>query len=196
MKMNFISIVIFLFYGSVVVQGQATDHMKFMAVPIDGQVSDFTNKLKNIGLVHLFGNNGFTQMRGDFAGYRTCYVMIPNLHPNDVAYKVIVFFPALDNWQELTENYFEIKSLLTEKYGEPSEVSETFEVLGISALDYRSPLYKVKTDRCFYNARWITKVGDIHLSITQKDGKSCMVRLVYLDKINSEARKNRIIGDL
>lgn len=195
MKTNYL-ILILIFLGCHSITAQESKHFMFKGVPIDGQVSEFVLNLKNKGFIHLFGSNGFTQMRGDFAGYNNCLVKIPTLYPNDVAYKVLVFFPELDNWQELFENYFEIKEMLIEKYGEPTESSEKFEMTGLNALDYRSSLYKIKTDRCSYKTLWNTEFGNIHLSITHKDGKSCLVRLVYLDKVNAENRKIKILGDL
>lgn len=85
--------------------------------------------------------------------------------------------------------------MLTEKYGEPSNVVETFD--GISQpRDDEGRMYKVKFDNCKYQAIWETDKGDIKLAIGHNSITSCFVILAYFDKINGNIIKSSAKDDL
>jgi RNA binding exosome subunit len=114
-----------------------------------------------------------------------------------LAHKIGVLFPERDTWSTLSGNYFDLKEMLTEKYGEPSDVMEKFE-----GSDYAQPrddndrMYKVKFDKCKYYSIWRIDKGEIELSIEHEDVMRCYIRLAYFDKINTNIIKAKAKKDL
>ncbi len=112
-----------------------------------------------------------------------------------MVYKIAVIFPEKDAWSTLSGNYFDLKDMLTEKYGNPSEEVEKFD--GSSPpRDDNSKMYEVKFDRCKYYSIWKTDKGEIQLSIQHQSVTRCYVTLLYSDKINSEIIKTKAKRDL
>jgi hypothetical protein len=106
-----------------------------------------------------------------------------------------VLFPEADTWSKLSENYFELKQKLTEKYGKPSECIEKFEGYSQTQDDSKK-IYYVQFDRCKYYSIWQTDKGEIQLSIDHESVRSCFVKLLYFDKINSAIINAKAIDDL
>lgn len=169
-------------------------HLSFKGVPIDGTLDQYVLKMKQNGFTHVSTNDGIAMLQGDFAGYKDCYVGVTTLKQKDLVHKIGVIFSSRDTWSSLSGNYFDLKSMLTEKYGNPSEVVEKFD--GYEPKDDNSKMYKVKFDNCKYYSIWTTDKGDIQLSIDHNSVSDCFVKLLYFDKINSAAMKKQAIDDL
>ncbi|GAA4907045.1 hypothetical protein GCM10023313_07250 [Mucilaginibacter defluvii] len=174
---------------------QTTEHLSFKGVPIDGTLNQFISKIKNIGFTHLGTESGIAALKGDFAGYKSCIVSVGTLSQQDLVYKIGVAFPEKDTWSSLSGDYFNLKEMLTQKYGKPSDVVEKFDGLISEPKDDESKFRNVKYDKCRYNSIWTTKNGDIELSIAYKNF-SCYVKLAYFDKENSAKIKAKAIDDL
>jgi len=90
-----------------------------------------------------------------------------------------------------------LKDILIEKYGNPSEEVEKFDVQSFQLpLDDNSKMHEVKMDNCKYYSIWQTDKGEIQLSIEHTSVTSCFVKLAYFDKINSEKIKAKAKDDL
>jgi hypothetical protein len=151
--------------------------------------------MKQSDFTHLGTVEGVAILKGDFAGYKNCQVGVSTLKQKDLVYKIGVLFPEADTWSKLSENYFELKQKLTEKYGKPSECIEKFE--GHSQpQDDSKKIYDVQFDRCKYYSIWQTDKGEIQLSIDHDSVRSCFVKLLYFDKINSAIINAKAIDDL
>jgi len=106
-----------------------------------------------------------------------------------------VIFPEQDTWSALSDNYYSLQEMLTEKYGKPSDNVEKFQ--GYSQpKDDNSKMYEVKFDNCKYYTTYETGQGTIQLSIEHDGVTSCYVMLAYYDKINSEVIRKNALGDL
>lgn len=175
---------------------QKSEHLTFKGVPIDGTLNEYVSKMKQNGFTHLGTEDGTAILNGDFAGYKDCYVGVSTLKQKDLVHKIAVIFPERETWSTLSGNYFDLKKMLTEKYGKPSDVVEKFEGSSYSQKDDNSKMYEVKMDRCKYYSIWLTDKGEIQLSIEHESVVRCFVRLVYFDKINSEIIKAKAIDDL
>lgn len=175
---------------------QKSEHLTFKGVPIDGTLNEYVSKMKQNGFTHLGTEDGTAILNGDFAGYKDCYVGVSTLKQKDLVHKIVVIFPERETWSTLSGNYFDLKKMLTEKYGKPSDVVEKFEGSSYSQKDDNSKMYEVKMDRCKYYSIWLTDKGEIQLSIEHESVVGCFVRLVYFDKINSEIIKAKAIDDL
>ena len=108
--------------------------------------------------------------------------------------KIVVIFPDRETWSSLSSNYFNLKELLTEKYGKSSESVEEFQ--SYTPDDDGSKMIKVKLDACKYYTTYETEKGTIQLAVEHNDSGDCFVRLIYLDKINSETVKKQALDDL
>jgi hypothetical protein len=174
---------------------QKSEHLTFKGVPIDGTLNEFVSKMKQNGFTHLETEDGTAILNGDFAGYKDCYVGVSTLKQNDLVHKIAVIFPDNDTWSTLSGNYFDLKKMLTEKYGEPSDVVEKFDTYW-QPRDDKSRMYQVGMDRCKYYSIWQTDKGEIQLSIDHNSVTSCFVKLAYFDKINSDKIKAKAKDDL
>ena len=173
----------------------SSKHLTFKGVPLDGTLDQYVSKMKQNGFKHISTNDGIAMLQGDFAGYKDCYVGVSTLKQKDLVHKIGVLFPEKDTWSTLSGNYFNLKQMLTEKYGKPSEVVEKFDTYS-EPRDDHSKMYEVQFDRCKYYSNWETDKGEIQLSIDHNNVTSCFVKLVYFDKINSATVKKQAIDDL
>ncbi len=170
-------------------------HLIFKGVPLDGTLDEYVVKMKQNGFKHISTKDGIAMLQGDFAGYKDCYVGVSTLKQKDLVHKIAVLFSEKDTWSTLSGNYFDLKQMLTEKYGEPSSEEENFDTRS-EPRDDGSKMFEVQFDRCKYYSIWETDKGEIQLSIDHNGVTSCFVKLAYLDKINSEAVKKQAMDDL
>lgn len=176
---------------------QTSEHLSFKGVPIDGTLNEYISKMKQVGFQHIGTENGMAIMNGDFAGYKDCLVGISALQQKDLVYKIGVLFPEKDTWSRLSTNYFDLKEMLTEKYGKPSEEVEKFDVESFQLpLDDNDKMHEVGMDNCKYYSIWNTDKGEIQLSIEHESVISSFVRLLYIDKINGDKIRAKAKGDL
>lgn len=170
-------------------------HLTFKGVPIDGTLDEYVSKMKLNGFTHLGTEDGIAILNGDFAGYKDCHVGISTLKQKDLVYKIAVIFPERETWSTLSSNYFGLKELLTEKYGNPNDVIEKFDTY-TRELDDFSKMHQVKFDNCKYYSIWKTNLGDIKLLIDHESNSRCFVSLSYNDKVNGDIIKSKAIKDL
>jgi hypothetical protein len=127
-------------------------------------------------------------LKGDFAGYKNCTIGIATLEQKDLVRKVVVFFPERHTWASLSQDYFSLKEMLTEKYGEPSEIIEKFDTYSEPRSD-AAKMYEVRMFRCRFFTTYETEKGTIDLSIGGRTNGGCIV-LSYWDKINDNIKVN------
>jgi hypothetical protein len=185
MKAKFLTTILLLISVMSFAQNQTSEHLTFKSVPIDGTLADYVTKMKLNGFTLILTKDYSAVLNGDFAGYKDCNVGVSTLKQKDLVHKIGVFFPKHDTWATLSGNYFNLKKMLIEKYGEPYDVLEKFDGDSQPTED-DDKMYKVKFDNCKYYSIWQTEKGDINLSIDHYSVSRCYVTLVYFDKINSE----------
>ena len=196
MKQALLSFAALLF--TTVIYSQSADsskHLTFKGVPLDGTLAQYVSKMKQNGFRHVSTEDGMAMLQGDFAGYKGCYVGVSTLKQKDLVHKIGVLFPEKDTWSTLSGNYFDLKQMLTEKYGKPSDEVEKFDTYS-EPRDDGSKMYEVQFDHCKYYSIWETDKGQIKLSIDHKSVSSCFVKLAYFDKINSATIKKQALDDL
>jgi len=174
---------------------QTSEHLTFKGIPIDGTLDEYVSKIKKSGFSLIVTEDGIALLNGDFAGYKDCTVGVSTLKQKDLVHKIAVIFPDKKTWSTLSGNYFDLKQMLSEKYGKPSDVGEKFD--GYSQpRDDEDKMYRVKFDNCKYYSIWETDKGGIQLSIDHNSVTSCFVKLGYFDKINSAKIRAKAIDDL
>ena len=194
---NLLSILLIFFCFSATAQNQfeSNNHMNFKGVPIDGTLNDYVLKMKQSGFNHVSTENGLAMLQGDFAGYKGCIIGVSTLEQKDLVSKITVLFPDCDSWSSISSNYYNLKELLTEKYGEPFEMVEKFDTR-TEPRDDNSRMHELGMDRCKYYTTYKTENGAIQLSIENSGFHKSFVSLSYFDKINSEIIREKAKGDL
>ena len=174
---------------------QSSEHLKFKGVPIDGTLNEYISKMKQAGFQLVGTDDGVALLEGEFAGYRGCLIAVSTLKSVNVVNTIGVVFPARDNWSSLEGDYEHLKSMLTEKYGEPSDVVEKFQGYGDHQTDQEKWI-NIMTDNYTWYTIFETENGDIQLSLEKGDYGEYFVLLKYFDKINTEAVRSAAMEDL
>jgi len=177
------------------VQSGISKHMTFKGVPIDGTLNEYVSEMKKSGFSHIGTEDGVAMLTGDFAAYKDCIIGVATLKQKDLVSKITVIFPESETWSSLSSNYFTIKELLTEKYGEPSEIVEKFDTYSEPEND-NSKMHAVGMNNCKYYTTFELENGSIELSIQNDGFSTSFVMLSYFDKINSEIIRQKALDDL
>ncbi len=193
--MRKIVVTLFLLMSFTLTFAQSSEHLKFKGVPIDGTLNEYVSKMKQAGFQLVEIDDGVALLEGEFAGYRDCMIAVSTLKSVNVVNTIGVVFPAHEDWSSLEGDYEHLKSMLTEKYGEPSDVVEKFQGYGNPQTDQEKWI-KLITDNCTWYTIFETKNGDIQLSLEKGDYGEYFVLLKYFDKINTEAVRSAAMEDL
>jgi hypothetical protein len=176
-------------------QNTPVEHLTFKGVPIDGTLNEFVLKMKQNGFTLVKTENGTAFLTGDFAGYKDCYVGVSTLKQKNLVSKIGVIFQECTEWSTLSNKYFALKDLLTQKYGEPTECIEKFET-SLEPKNDNDKFYAVLFNHSKFITTYETEKGTIQLSIETDGISTGYVLLNYFDKINSEIIKAKALDDL
>ena len=193
MKMK--CMILFLFWTTTLTFAQTSEHLLFKGVPIDGTLSEYVSKMEEASFTKIEMDDGLAMLQGDFASYKDCIIGVATLDQKDLVSKITVTFPERNKWSTLSSNYYNLKELLTEKYGSPSEIVEKFDT-NSEPKDDNDKMHEVRMNRCNYYTSFELENGTIQLSIENDGILTCFVMLSYFDKINGEAIKQHAIDDL
>ncbi len=193
MKKLFVTLFLLMF--CTLAFAQDSEHLKFKGVPIDGTLSEYVSKMKQAGFQLVGTDDGVALLEGEFAGYRGCLIAVSTLKSVNVVNTIGVVFPARENWSSLEGDYEHLKSMLTEKYGEPSGVVEKFQGYGDPQTDQEKWI-NLMTDNYTWYTIFETENGDIQLSLEKGDYGEYFVLLKYFDRINTEAVRSAAMEDL
>lgn len=174
---------------------ESSQHLAFKGVPIDGTLAQFVANMKAKGFTGGANKDGTAVLEGDFAGYKSCYVIVSTLKNKDLVSTIGVIFPECGNWSILEGNYVKLKEMLSTKYGEPAEVVEEFQNQ-YATRDDSSKLHELKMDRCTYQTLWRTEKGNLVLKLIKGDYGTVHVLLAYYDKINGLEVEAAAMDDL
>jgi hypothetical protein len=175
-------------------KSDTSKHLTFKGVPIDGTLADYILKMKKSGFTHKGTKDGVAILEGDFASYKSCIVGVSTLKQKDLVSKIVVLFPDRETWSALSSNYFNLKELLTEKYGKPSESVEEFQ--SYTPDEDGSKLTQVQLGACKYYTTYETEKGSIQLTIEHDGITRCFIKLAYFDKLNGDTIKKQALDDL
>lgn len=172
-----------------------SEHLTFKGVPIDGTLSEYVLKMKSEGFKYLGEQDGTAILQGDFAGFKSCTIGVSTLKTVNVVSTIGVIFPACKDWSSLERDYEYLKSMLTQKYGEPDDVVETFQGR-VKPDTNNEKLHELYMDRCTWFSTFVTSKGDIQLSMQKGEYGQYFVLLKYYDKINTETVRSAAMDDL
>jgi hypothetical protein len=194
MKAIFTTLSAILLSLNLCAQSAENQHLLFKGVPIDGTLSEYVEKMKLNGFVVMDSEPGTYVLQGDFAGYKDCFVGVVTMKQKDLVSRIKVLFPERDDWASLYGNYVNLKEMLIQKYGQPTEVVEVFSSYP-SLTDEGLKFTYAQVGQCNYKTVFDTPKGQVSLYIDNTDSK-CFVGLSYTDKINGEIMKAKAIDDL
>ena len=174
----------------------ANEHLKFMGIPINGTLESFTQKLVAKKIKSIQAAEGVGLFNGAFAGKNDCNIFVATVPNRNIVSKVVVCLPSKDTWEWLENDYKQFKQMLTSKYGEPLQHSETFKAGAFTSSDYLK-ISALKEGKCDYHSSWGLNEGFIILEIFNADGSpDCCVRLSYYDAINYKLAEDSKQNDL
>lgn len=186
--------VIVLLCIATLVSAQQTPHLTFKGVPICGTLKEFTNKMVAKGLTHVKSNSEGALYNGPFASYSNCSIVATVEQPSNEVSDVIVIFPSRDEWMYLEAIYLNIKGMLQEKYGNPTECVEEFE--GGAPKDDVSKMLAAIAGKFKCCTKYELTGGAIFLRILNGANDMPQVFLQYHDSVNAELNRKRALEDL
>lgn len=192
---KFLFLVASVVFATTVFAQSESEHLTFKGVPIDGTLSQYVNKMKAAGFSYLGEEDGTALLSGDFAGFKGCTIGVSTLKNVNVVSQIAVIFPEREDWSPLERDYNHLKTLLTEKYGEPAEVVERFQK-EYMADDSRGKMHELSMDRCTWFTTFSTEKGNIQLSLIKYSYNSGAVLLKYFDRINGDRVRSSAMDDL
>ena len=175
---------------------QSQQHLSFKGVPIDGTLKEYTNAMIKAGFQFEGTEDGISILSGDFAGFKDCYIGVSTLKNCNVVSHIAVLFPEKETWSSLLEDYEQLKTMLTKKYGNPERKREKFTGY-IGDFDNGLVMHALRDGEYEWYTVFSTELGNIELSLVEGTRYlTGMVRLSYFDKINSEKVLNSAMDDL
>jgi hypothetical protein len=166
----------------------------FKGVPMTGTVENFVEELWNRGGLGIDERSkGRVWMKGDFAGYTNCQIVISPIEGKNLINSVLVKFPTCYNWQCLISKYTELKEMLITKYGTPSSIVEKFNA---GYIDDSQKIKEINYGRCSWYTLFNTSQGTIKLAIATHILNSAVVIIEYTNKTGVNNNKATAIEDL
>lgn len=98
-------------------------HMKFNGISMGETPTVFISKLKVKGFTPISQSGNV--LTGEFCGWSNCTIVI--LTNKDVVTSICVMFSKMETWKDLENRYNCFKSILIQKYGNPTKCEEEFQ---------------------------------------------------------------------
>lgn len=176
----------------------ADNHLKFMGIPINGQLSTFCQALekKNFQLEKAYTNSA--RYEGLFTG-KLAYVIVETTPKTYTVCDVLVAYQDNDKWEDMENLYFELKEQLTAKYGEPKEWHQLGDAPKNAS--YRDIKQKLADAELTRRAKFETEIGTIDLGIDnlrlfEYSSGSPYTYIIYIDKANTTKSDQEAYDDL
>lgn len=166
---------------------RGAQHLTFMGIPIDGQLSTFVEKMKQRGFSLRDIGSGAATLRGTFAGYSNCEVMVVATPRSKRVHTVLVSFGVEHSWESLHDKYMELKVRLSGKYNKTYSIEEF--PWGEPETNY-GKLEAAKMGMINYVSSYSSDLGTIILNVRNaKNEKATYVTLTYVDRVNGSIKE-------
>lgn len=149
---------------------------EFMSVKIEGGMESMIQKYKAKGFTLVSKDETYVSMTGKMNG-NTIELNMAFTPKTKLVWKLLVYLPKQSDWYDLKKEYNDYKSLLTEKYGEPSHDYHFFMSPYKDGDGYE--MTAVQVDKCRYTSFWEKEGLNIEIS------KFRQVRIGYENLTNS-----------
>lgn len=168
----------------------AQEPLTFKGIPIDGNLSTFVEKVKNIGFKELLVSNHNAVVEGEFAG-KQCRILIQASQTTDTVFSVGITLKEANKWDSLKYTYDEYKDLLTSKYGE----GESFEHFTYPYDKEGLEMIALMNNKCTYATFFDLPISRIFIMISYVSGGG-NVSVVYTNKKNQALAEKEKLNDL
>ena len=166
-------------------------HLEFMGEQICGTLNDFVNRMVKKGFTFSeITQDGTAILKGEYEGYKDCDIYVYSINRGKTVNNVAVSFPYQDTWPALSGDYYNLKKILTNRYGQPDISIEVFE----NEVPYDLRMLYVETDRCDFKSTFNRDNGVIALVINHVffDKKHYSnVRIIFMDQPNYGSQKEK-----
>lgn len=178
MKTLIISLLMFVFAATNIINAQEGDHLTFKNVPITGSLDEFVTKMKAAGFTLKELDNNTATMEGRFVN-RDCELYVIGSPKSKRVWKATVYLPKETSWISIKSSYNDFKEQFTTKYGKPSSSYNFFSEPYYEGDGYE--MQALRKEKCHYISFWETRTGNIAVSISKYE----QIKFVYEDRINS-----------
>lgn len=190
---NIMKKILTLLFVSLICSVGYAQHLKFKGIPLEGTLTDFVSQLKAKGFTYAGTEDGIALLQGEFAGYKNCIVGVATFSGTQNVCKVVSLFPEQETWAAVSKDYYSLKGLLTEKYGEPVSVEKFHREYVDSDSSKRHAILHGEAD---FVSTFTTEGGKIELTIKKADTLTLRIVLSYFDDENSSKVRQQIMDDL
>lgn len=210
MKRITLLLTFFAMVASLCAQNPALSTPKFKGNEITGTVDQFGTKLSSQGFTFIGKESYGSAYTGRFAGMNDCIViLLPVENSKDIASVSVLIglkfdgydIHSYETWERLLKDYEDLKDLMTEKYGEPTEQNVGFTRDAYTGSSSQK-LHSVKEGQCEYYSKWgDPDVDKMVVRLSINGGKSmgfdcAIIVLNYYNVEKANSSKKEIIDDL
>lgn len=166
-----------------------TDHLKFNGIPIDGTLQTFSSALCQKGFTYVGAEDGVASFQGMVTGHKATVAVIVNAAGQ--VYRVGIVYDGMEQWQFIENLYEGLKEMLTTKYGEPTEITET-----IPPYCNDDKMFACKMDLMTWETSFTAPQGTIQLKVVSLFPNQGNVVLIYEDETNGNATYDSYLDEL
>ena len=164
----------------------AAQKTTFEGLELEGSTDDFIAALEEMDFVREAEDDGDPMLTGSVMDYDECVVIV---HAADsVVFAVTAGIMECESWEEVEENYFDLREQLEREYGAPADAAEYFEDLPDDADD--DTKFEALLARQGELAAWFSSEnGYVTLQVEVPDTdepESCFITLYFCNENNAE----------
>lgn len=162
-------------------------HLDFEGIPVTGTLNEFLTVSESKGYKLLERNEFSLLLSGSYCG-KSCRVLVERLPDQDKVWGLTVLLPSRGDWQGLVSDYAEHRSHFHQTFGEPTHVTEWFNMMTPPATD-RQKYFAVEKGLCSYKSVYENALGQVDVVIWSDVSNGCYVLVSYIDNFNSHLQE-------
>jgi len=170
-----------LFLIPIMVFGQ--NHLKFLDIPINGSIENFTKQLENKGITKISKN----VLIGSFGEYDDALFFVIENEISKKVSEVNVCFYYSDSFSELMWNYKQIREVLSKKYG--TKYNEVNNFTEYSYQSGKENLERFKKGSYKIFCQWDLNKGFIELGFINLEDE-IYISILYRDLVNHNSKND------
>ena len=142
-------------------------HLEFKGHPITGKLADFVKLLEKDGFVKQYQKDNNVYMLGKYVIQDSCIVCVSSLQDTDLVHSVLVYFPENPSFDDLLNQFLDMRSAVKGKYGMYMMNKYTMDHFGTN----EQQLKAVNEKEWEFDAFWMLEAGNIGVSISPASGE-------------------------
>lgn len=162
-------------FGSLQAQ---SSHLEFMDIPIDGNLEEFVEKLKNEGFTLEEVDNNIAVMEGVFMD-KHCELYIYSSPITKTVRMVTVYLPENKDWLSLKQEFKACREQYRIKYGYNDSHYSYFASPYSEGDGYE--IQAIESGKCYFASFWEIEKGMLSVNISE----FCQISISYEDAVNT-----------